>query len=572
MIRTDYCGILSSKNAGKKVVLKGWVHRIRDHGGVVFLDLRDREGVVQVVFPNNISVEQKTLISSLKSEDVLEVAGIVQMRPKGLTNPKLKTGEIEVLCEEITVINRSQPLPFEIAKDVEVEESLRLKYRYLDLRRERLQENIKNRSKISKLVRDFFHDEGFIEVETPILVKNTPGGARNYLVPTRYGVGKFFALAESPQIYKQLLIIAGFDKYFQLAKCFRDEDPRADRQNEFTQIDVEMSFIQEEDIRDLVERLFFKLWQDMLNVKLKSPYKIFSYDESLEKFGTDKPDLRYDLEIKELTDYFKGTLVGFLKDSPYVGGILVKNAKKSSRKFIKEYEDFVKGIGGKGVVVVKFEPPYSTNLPVEKLKSILKAEPSDLCLIMGGEKKSTLERLGFLRKKIIEMEELKPSADFEPVWVINFPLFELDKEGNITSKHHPFTSPLEEDIPLFESNPLAIRAKAYDVVINGVEIGGGSIRIVSQEIQKKVFKTLGLSEREVEEKFSFLLKALSFGAPPHGGIALGFDRLVATILGEESMREVIAFPKMTSSYDPLTDAPSEVEPSQLKNVFIRLEE
>ncbi len=561
MKRTHFAGSLTSRNVGEEVVLQGWVHKIRNHGGVMFLDLRDSEGITQVVWPDNVKGEGVDLLLNLKSEDVVEVKGTVRIRPIGSINPKMRTGEVEILCEKLSLINKSQPLPFEITKEKEVEEPLRLKYRYLDLRRDSLHRNIKARSVISRLVRDFFHKEGFVEVETPILVKNTPGGARNYLVPTRFGSGRFFALAESPQIYKQLLIISGFDKYFQLARCFRDEDPRADRQPEFTQIDVEMAFIQEEDVRDIVERLFSLLWQEMQGIILKRPYKILTYEESMERFGTDKPDVRFELEIIDVTDYFRDSRINYLRDSPYVGGILVKDAKKISRKYLKEYEDFVKGIGGKLI-----------NLPVKELPKFLNASPNDLFLILGGEKKSTLERLGFLRKRIIEIEELKPSTKFEPIWIKNFPLFELDQEGKLTSKHHPFTSPLEEDISLFGSNPLGIRARAYDIVVNGVEIGGGSIRIISQEIQKKVFEVLGLGVKEVEDKFSFLLKALNYGAPPHGGIALGFDRLVANLLGEESIREVIAFPKMTSTYDPLTDAPSSVDPEQLKKVYLRVEE
>ncbi|MBT9174860.1 MAG: Aspartate--tRNA(Asp/Asn) ligase [candidate division WS2 bacterium] len=572
MKRTIYAGNVSVEHVGENVTIKGWVQKIRNHGGVLFVDVRDREGVVQTVWPDFFNSIHADLLVAIKPEEVVEISGSVRRRPEESVNHQMKTGEVEILGSDIIRISSTLPLPFEISGEIQVKESLRMKYRYLDLRRESLSKNIFFRSKISKLVRDFFHRNGFIEVETPLIVKYTPGGARNFLIPSRLFTGKFFALAESPQIYKQLLMIANFDKYFQLSKCFRDEDPRSDRQIEFTQIDVEMSFIDELEVMRLIEDLFYVLWKEILNIELVQPYKILTYHEAICRYGTDKPDLRFGLEIEDLTSIFQHSTFQYLREASFVGGIICRKASKISRKYLQGYDEFIKSQGGKGVKVFKLDEEEKDPEVFKVLKTKYYFQPGDLLLVMGGEKFHSLELLGLLRKNIIEVENIIPDKEFELVWVVDFPLFELNNEGNITSKHHPFTSPLVEDIPLFSTNPLMMRARSYDIVVNGVELGGGSIRIISRDIQQEVFKTLGLSDKDIEEKFGFLLKALSFGAPPHGGIALGFDRLVAILLGEESIREVIAFPKMTSTYDPLTDAPSEVEYQQLKNLHIKVEE
>lgn len=572
MKRTIYAGNVSVKHIGEYITIKGWVQKIRNHGGVLFIDVKDREGVVQTVWRDFLNSIYANLLLTIKPEEVVEISGAVRRRPEESINHQMKTGEVEILGSDIIRISSTLPLPFEISRETQVEEPLRMKYRYLDLRRESLNKNIFFRSKISKLVRDFFHGNGFIEVETPLIVKYTPGGARNFLIPSRLFTGKFFALAESPQIYKQLLMIANFDKYFQLSKCFRDEDPRSDRQIEFTQIDVEMSFVDQLEVMRLVENLLYILWKEILNIDLLQPFKILTYDEAVCRYGTDKPDLRFGLEIEELTSIFKHSTFQYLREASFVGGIICRKASNVSRKYLQSYDEFIKNHGGKGVKVLKLEEEEKDP---EVFKALIKKygfQPGDLLFVIGGEKYHSLELLGFLRKNIIEVEKILPDKEFEWVWVVDFPLFELSKEGSITSKHHPFTSPLVEDITLFSTNPLMMRAQAYDIVVNGVELGGGSIRIISRDIQQEVFKTLGLSDKDTDEKFGFLLKALSFGAPPHGGIALGFDRLVAILMGEESIREVIAFPKMTSTYDPLTDAPSEVEYQQLKNLHIKVEE
>ncbi len=572
MNRTTYAGNVSIKHVGEHIIIKGWVQKIRNHGGVLFVDVRDREGVIQTVWPEYFNSIHADLLITIKPEEIVEISGFVRRRPEESINHQMKTGEVEILGSGINLISSTLPLPFEISKETQINEALRLKYRYLDLRRESLNKNILYRSKISKLVRDYFHKNDFIEVETPLIVKYTPGGARNFLVPSRSFTGKFFALAESPQIYKQLLMIANFDKYFQLSKCFRDEDPRSDRQIEFTQIDVEMSFVDKFDIMSLIENLLGILWKEILDIDLPQPFKILTYDESICRYGTDKPDLRFGLEIEDLTSIFQYSTFQYLREASFVGGIICRKASKTSRKYLHNYDEFIKSHGGKGVKVFKFEEEEKDLEVFTILRNKYDLQSGDLLLVIGGEKLDSLELLGLLRKNIIEVEKIKPDKEFEFVWVVDFPLFELSKEGNITSKHHPFTSPLDEDIPLFLTNPLMMRAQAYDIVVNGVELGGGSTRIISNNIQQEVFKTLGLSDKDIEEKFGFLLKALSFGAPPHGGIALGFDRLVAILMGEESIREVIAFPKMTSTYDPLTDAPSEVECQQLKNLHIKVED
>ncbi|MBT9129944.1 MAG: Aspartate--tRNA(Asp/Asn) ligase [candidate division WS2 bacterium] len=572
MKRTVYAGNVHSIHVGEYITIKGWVQKIRNHGGVLFIDVRDREGVVQTVWHDFLSTVHAELLLNIKPEEVVEISGYVRRRPEESINYQIKTGEVEILGSDIIRISSTLPLPFEISREFQLDELLRMKYRYLDLRRESLNKNIIFRSKISKLVRDFFHGNGFIEVETPLIVKYTPGGARNFLIPSRVFTGKFFALAESPQIYKQLLMIANFDKYFQLSKCFRDEDPRSDRQIEFTQIDVEMSFIDQFEVMSLVENLLGLLWKEILDIDLPKPFKIITYDESICRYGTDKPDLRYSLEVLDFTTIFQHSNIQYLKEAPFVGGIICRNASKTGRKYLQSYDEYLKSYGGKGVKVLKLDEQEKDPELFTALKTKYGMQPGDVLMVIGGEKYRSLELLGLLRKKIIEVEKILPDKEFELVWVVDFPLFELSKEGNINSKHHPFTSPLVEDIPLFSTNPLKMRAQAYDIVINGVELGGGSLRIISPDIQQELFKTLGLSDKEIEEKFGFLLKALSFGAPPHGGIALGFDRLVAILMGEESIREVIAFPKMTSTYDPLTDAPSEVEHQQLKNLHIKVED
>jgi aspartyl-tRNA synthetase len=580
-MRTGYCGEFSARDEGREVELCGWVHRRRDLGGITFIDLRDRSGLIQLVFnPENKAAHE--LARSLDREDVVQVKGIIKKRSKENINPNLPTGEIEVEVHGLEVLSKSKPLPFQIQDEVEAHEETRLEYRYLDLRRPRMRQNLFLRHKVILEIRKFLDARGFIEVETPMLTKSTPEGARDYLVPSRTFPGRFFALPQSPQLFKQILMIAGFDRYFQIARCFRDEDLRADRQPEFTQLDLEMAFVTQEEILALVEELVCHIFREALGQELVRPFPRLRYQEALARFGSDKPDLRFGLEIREASDLFVGSEFRIFREAVASGGIVAGLALSGSdhtysRRELEELEKLVKGFGAKGLVSLKLgeegvESAISKFLSPEliaRLKERFGAGPGDLIFLLADEPRRAREALGALRLELGKREELI-SRGWKPLWIVDPPLFELDEQGNITSTHHPFTMPKAEDLELLEEEPLAVRADAYDLVLNGEEVAGGSIRIHRRDLQSRIFKILGLSEAEAEEKFGFFLRALEYGAPPHGGIAFGLDRLIMLMAGAESIREVIAFPKTLTAYCPLTGAPAPVREEQLKELGLAL--
>ncbi|HDL50733.1 MAG TPA: aspartate--tRNA ligase [Firmicutes bacterium] len=581
MERSKYCGEINISDVGKKLTLFGWVKTIRDLGGLTFIELRDRTGFVQVVFDPEKDETLHKKVKELGLEWVLKVVGIVRERPKENINDKIPTGEVEVVAEELEVLNKSEPLPFEIDSKNEINELLRLKYRYLDIRREFMKKNIYIRSKATNVVRNFLISEGFWEVETPILTKSTPEGARDFLVPSRIYPGKFYALPQSPQLFKQILMISGIDRYFQIAKCFRDEDLRADRQPEFTQIDIEMSFISEDDIMDVVERMIKKVFEETLNINISIPLRRMSYSEAMEKYGSDKPDLRFSLPITDFTDIFSDSefklFKNTIKEGGKVRGFVVKN-RLLSRKELKEIEEKIKDIGLSGVIAYSISDKVSSILSKfinEEQKNKLRnlASEGDTILLFAGKDNEFLELLGKVRLYLGELFGMIEKEKFELLWVTNFPLFEWNKEENRwDSKHHPFTSPSPETLDLIDKDPGKVYSRAYDFVINGYEIGGGSIRIHDINLQKKIFNLLGYSDEEVENRFEFFLRALRYGAPPHGGIALGLDRLVMLLSGASSLRDVIPFPKTQKAICPLTSAPSEVQEDQLKELKIKIEE
>jgi len=582
MIRTHSCGELDRKHVGQRVTLAGWVHRRRDHGGLVFIDLRDRDGLVQIVFNPELSGEGHEVATKLRHEYVVRVCGEVAKRPPGTENPKLATGEIEVIAESVEILNPSKTPPFYINEDVQVDENLRLRYRYLDLRRQRMQENIILRHRVIKFMRDFLDARGFIEIETPILIKSTPEGARDYLVPSRVYPGRFYALPQSPQQLKQLLMVAGFDKYFQFARCFRDEDLRADRQPEFTQLDLEMSFIEEEDILNLIEELFISLVEEVKpTMRVLKPFTRLSYHDAMERYGTDKPDLRYGLEIRDLSDIAAGTDFAVFRSAIQGGGrvkgICALGLAHYSRRQLDELTEFVKSYGAKGLVYLPIGDEQSrsvaarhlTSDQIDQMAMSFEAQEGDLLLIVAGEQKE-VESLSALRQEIARRLELDDPNLLAFCWILDYPLMEWSEEGRWEPMHHPFTAPKDEDIPLLDSDPARVHSKHYDIVCNGYELSSGSIRIHTRELQEKIFKLLGYSEEEVRARFGHLLEAFEYGAPPHGGIAPGIDRLVMILAGEETIREVIPFPKNQSAMDVMFDAPSPVSEEQLKELHLKL--
>ncbi len=564
MKRTHTCGELRITDEGREITLNGWVDSVRDHGGVLFVDLRDRYGKTQIVF--------KTNPPKLKPESVIAIKGTVVKRTPQTINPRLATGEIEIVTNEFQIINESKPLPFPISEEVKLDMETRLKHRYLDLRTPKMQNNIITRHRITKTIRDYFNSNGFLEIETPYLVKYTPGGARNFLVPSRLFPGSFFALAESPQIFKQLYMLCGFDRYYQIAKCFRDEDPRLDRVIEFSQLDLEMSFVEQDDVMTVIEGCICALFQEILNIKLERPFRRVPFDETMAHYGIDKPDLRFGMQIADITDLLKGSTSNIIRETLNSKGVVRSFAcpKVLSRKQIDDLTQLCTQKGGKGLISIK--PGTQSKLFSEKEQDeILKrtgAVQESTVLIVADKKAS--EILGALRLQLADQFDLRDKSKFIPCWVINFPMFERLESGEIGARHHPFTSPCDEDLSLLESKPFDVKAKAYDLVINGVEIGGGSIRIHRSDVQARIFKALGLSEREIEEKFSFLIEAFQYGAPPHGGIALGLDRLATMLLGHESIREVIALPKTQTGQDIMTGAPTPVSENQLKELHIKI--
>ncbi|MBI4390654.1 MAG: aspartate--tRNA ligase [candidate division NC10 bacterium] len=583
--RTHYCGEIRETDAGRTVHLVGWVQRRRDHGGLIFVDLRDREGLVQVVFGPEIGSAAHEVARRLRGEFVVAVSGEVVRRPAGTENPSLPTGQVEVRATTAEILNEARTPAFPIEEDSSVAEDLRLTYRYLDLRRPPLQRNLRVRHRASRVVRRYLDEKGFIEIETPVLTKSTPEGARDYLVPSRVNPGTFYALPQSPQIFKQLLMVAGYDKYFQIVKCFRDEDLRADRQPEFTQIDVEMAFVDREDVLTAMEGLVVELFREVRGVSLAAPFKRLTYGESLARFGLDKPDLRFGLELTDASDLFKGS--GFkpfaeaVAAGGQVKGIRVPGfAETLTRKVMDEHTEFVKAFGAKGLTSFKMgtdglASPAAKFLTPDSLGVLAKrfgAGPGDALLLLADAPAVVAEALGRLRAKVGHDRGLADPDRFEICWVTDFPLLEWNaEEGRYQAMHHPFTAPLDGDLPLFDTAPEKVRAKAYDLVINGQEVGGGSIRIHRRDIQQKMFAALGLRPEEARDRFGFLLEALEFGTPPHGGIAFGFDRLVMVLTGAASIRDVIAFPKTQRAVDLMAGAPAPVDPRQLKELRIRLD-
>ncbi len=581
-MRTDYCAELSEKDVSKEVILCGWANSYRDHGGVIFIDLRDKSGIVQLVCDPADSPEAHRVATEVRDEYVLIAKGRVRLRGEGLENPKLKTGKIEVVVSELTIENRSEPTPFTLG-DESVNEEIRLKYRYLDLRTKKSYETFKLRSKAAIAARNFLDANGFLEVETPILTKSTPEGARDYLVPSRLYPGEFYALPQSPQLFKQLLMVAGFDRYFQIAKCFRDEDLRADRQPEFTQIDVEMSFCTQEEVIELAEGLVKTIFA-AVGISVETPFARITYKEAMESYGSDKPDLRFDMKLVDVIDIFENTELKVFKEiARYkklnrIKALPVKKGENLTRKEIDYLTEFVAKFGAKGLAWVKVKENLELQGPIVKFLSeeekseLIKrceVEPGDLIFFGAGEKRVVLEYMGRLRDKLGEMLNLKDPSVYKFLWVVDFPMFEIE-EGQVKIKalHHPFTMPKNID----EEDIEEMTSLAYDMVVNGVELGGGSIRIHKREIQQKVFEILGIGEEEAKEKFGFLLDALKFGAPPHGGFAIGFDRLVMLLSKRDNIRDVIAFPKTQKAQCLLTGAPGPVDPQQLKELHLRIKE
>jgi len=582
--RTCYCGDVGTERIGQEVTLMGWVNRRRDLGGLVFIDLRDRAGIIQVVFNPEFSPQAHEKASALRNEYVIAVKGKVSERPQGTENPELKTGQLEVRVNELFILSESNPPPFPIDEDAEVAENLRLRYRYLDLRRPKMQRNLILRHRAAGCVRDYLRSQGFLEIETPFLTKSTPEGARDYLVPSRVNPGQFYALPQSPQLFKQLLMISGFDRYFQIVKCFRDEDLRADRQPEFTQIDVEMSFIDREDIYQTMEGMMKALFRDTLGLELATPFPRLSYEESISRYGVDNPDVRFALDMSDVSGALRNTAFKVFAETLQRGGMVkaLKVQGELSRKELDDLNEFVRGLGGKGLSWVRVDPKGwpAVSGPVAKffseeersaLSERLKPDPGDILLFMADSPKMVNDVMGRLRLHLGKRLGLIPEGVFRFVWITDFPLLEYDEaEGRFTAKHHPFTSPLDEDLPFLSTNPEKVRAKAYDLVLNGSEVGGGSLRIYRREVQSLLFEKLGIGPAEAKEKFGFLLEAFEYGPPPHGGIAFGFDRLVMILAGAESIRDVIAFPKTQKAADLLTEAPSAVDSRQLAELSLRV--
>ncbi len=593
MFRDKYCGEVRESDMGSVLKLTGWVFRRRDHGGLIFVDLRDRSGIVQVVFNPDVSEEAHELAGNLRGEFVIGVAGQIRKRPEGTENASLPTGAVELHADWLKILNESSPLPFTMEEAADASESLRLKHRYLDLRRPELQRNLIVRHRVTKMIRDYLDEQGFLEIETPMLTKSTPEGARDYLVPSRLNPGLFYALPQSPQLFKQILMVSGLEKYFQIVKCFRDEDLRADRQPEFTQVDIEMSFVEREDIMALTEEMIKRLFRDVLGVDVETPFQKITYKESMERFGNDKPDLRFGLELKEMADLAKnGSFKVFLDALESGGRVKAINGKGMaglSRKEIDTLTEEAKSFGAKGLAWIKvkdgFESPIAKFFPKEILTQMaqrLEAEEGDLMLFVADKEKVVHDVLSRMRLEFGRSLNLIMPV-FKFAWIVDFPLLEWDEdEGRFQAMHHPFTSPVNEDLEtLFSSGGpdlrarnsrlASVKAKAYDIVLNGYEIGGGSIRIFRRDVQRKMFETLGIGEEEAKKKFGFLLDALEFGAPPHGGIALGLDRLLMLMVGASSIRDVIAFPKTQKAVCLMSGAPSEVEQKQLKELFIKLD-
>lgn len=587
MFRNIGCAEVRDSDIGSNLRVSGWVFRRRDHGGLIFIDLRDRSGILQVVFSPEVSSSAHQLAHSLRQEYVISVKGTLRMRPPGTENLSLSTGTVELYAEELTVLNESIALPFSLEE--EAGEALRLKYRYLDLRRPEMQKNLILRHKVVKSIRDFFDALGFLEIETPVLTKSTPEGARDYLVPSRLNPSHFYALPQSPQLFKQILMVAGIEKYFQIVKCFRDEDLRADRQPEFTQVDLEMSFITKEEIITLIEEMMKELFRKVLNIDLNTPFQRLTYKDSMERFGTDKPDIRFEMELKDMAGLVKkGSFEVFLnalKEGGRVKAINGKGMSSLSRKDIDMLTEEVKGFGAKGLAWIKvthsgFDSPivkFFSSEVLRQMADLLSAKEEDIMLFVADKEDIVHDVLGRLRLELAKRLNLIPEG-FKFLWITDYPLFEWNElEGRLNAMHHPFTSPSDDEIEKLliektndKDSLLKLKAKSYDIVLNGYEIGGGSIRIHRRDVQRKMFEILGIKEDEARERFGFLLDSLDYGAPPHGGIALGLDRLIMLMAGRDSIRDVIAFPKTQKAVCPMSNAPSLVDEKQLRELHIRL--
>lgn len=585
MKRTHYCGVLRDDYIGEEVVLKGWVQRKRNLGSLIFVDLRDREGIAQIVFDtDNVSQDVFNLAETLRGEFVIGVRGTVRLRES--INASIATGRVEVFATELEVINESEIPPIHVQDDDDAGERLRLKYRYLDLRKPKMQQKLRIRSKVNQIVRNFLEQEGFIDFDTPMLTKPTPEGARDYLVPSRVNPGRFYALPQSPQLFKQILMVSGFDKYYQITKCFRDEDLRADRQPEFTQIDIEMSFIEPEDIMEVNERLMARVFKEVLGVELTLPFPNLTYDDAMTRYGSDKPDTRFDLELVSLNNIIASEICEFkvfsdaIENGGDIRGINLKGlSEQISRKEVDKLGEFVKTYGAKGLAWVRISnegiaSPIAKFFSEGQMANIvnkMNGEIGDLLVFVADKPQIVFDSLGSLRCEIAKRFNLYQKDQYNLLWVTDFPLFEYDEESKrYVAKHHPFTSPRDEDLAMLETNPSAVRAKAYDIVLNGFEIGGGSIRIHKADVQKRMFRALGFTDEKAQEKFGFLLDAFKYGTPPHGGIAFGLDRLVMLLTGSENIREVIAFPKTQNASCLMTDAPSIVEQGQLEELSVQI--
>lgn len=582
--RTYFCGEVTEAAIGQKITLKGWVQKRRDLGGLIFIDLRDRTGLVQVVFHPDVSMEALQIAEKIRSEYVLDIEGTVLARQEGTINENLSTGRIEVQAEKVTIINEAKTTPFVIADKTDVSEDVRLNYRYLDLRRPVMYETFKMRHQVSKTIRDFLDNEGFLDVETPILTKSTPEGARDYLVPSRVHPGEFYALPQSPQIFKQLLMVGGFERYYQIARCFRDEDLRADRQPEFTQVDIETSFMSQDDIIDMMEKMMTKLMKNVKGLEISTPFPRMTYTDAMNRYGSDKPDTRFGLELVDVSEFAKEcsfkVFAAAVENGGQVKAINVKGSSdKYSRKDIDALTEFVAVYGAKGLAWLKVEEdglkgPIAKFFEAEDqnaLKQLLDASVGDLLLFVADKSSVVADALGALRLKLGKELNLIDQSLFNFLWITDWPLLEYDEEaGRYFAAHHPFTMPVRSDLELLETDPSAVRAQAYDLVLNGYELGGGSLRIFERHIQEKMFEVLGFSKEEATAQFGFLLEAFEYGTPPHGGIALGLDRLVMLLAGRTNLRDTIAFPKTASASDLLMEAPSEVSNDQLKDLHLSL--